>query len=421
MDNKLYSQSPDIFTGDKQKARKFITQWDLYWSLNFNTAMLRTPYTRAMLFLTFFNGPLTANWTSVMNHHLNTQVRSGVPVNDEALWDHVYDSFRRQYADMQEQERAEDTLQRGINMRPGELDAYIAEYEVLVKLAGYDPYSRLTLKIFTDGLPTELYKDVLRLDQPRNYTEWKEAALTHHTEWVHFKHHSEQKQGVKLFNPFKPQYQPPRDPNSMDTSADRTRARQIEAEAEGEHARVYAPKGEDPNQERPRGRQPPFPPRASFLKKRWEQKDKRGVQCYNCQKYRHITKECFQQRKPRTPQSGPSTQARRTHQGEESNDEAKEQANVILWQMGEASDRVKGYCMWRELYVTTPPVVGPTWLRVRSTLGSDCLPVLSQGTVSLRLRTDCLHCYRAHPMSRDWGCTSTSYRLLRIPVSSMRP
>ena len=35
--------------------------------------------------------------------------------------------------------------------------------------------------------------------------------------------------------------------------------------------------------------------------------------------------------------------------------------------------------------VTTPPMVGPTWPRVRSTLGSDCLPALSQGTASPRL------------------------------------
>ena len=107
---------------------------------------------------------------------------------------------------------------------------------------------------------------------------------------------------------------------------------------------MYAPEGEDPNQERPGGRPPPFPLRAGFLKKRWEQKDKRGVQCYNCQKYGHIAKECFQKKKPRTPQPGPLTQARKTHQEEEeSNDEAKEQANVILQQMGEASNRVKGY------------------------------------------------------------------------------
>ena len=67
VDSKLYSQSPDIFTGDKWKAQEFITQWDLYWSLNLNAMMMRTPYTRAMLFLTYFKGSLTADWTSVMN------------------------------------------------------------------------------------------------------------------------------------------------------------------------------------------------------------------------------------------------------------------------------------------------------------------------------------------------------------------
>ena len=72
---------------------------------------------------------------------------------------------------MQEQERAEDTLQQGISMKQGDLDMYITEYEVLVEMAGYDPNSRLTLKIFTDGPPTELYKDALRLDHPRNYAE----------------------------------------------------------------------------------------------------------------------------------------------------------------------------------------------------------------------------------------------------------
>ena len=46
-------------------------------------------------------------------------------------------------------------------MKPGDLVMYIAEYEVLVKMAGYDPNSRLTLKIFTDGVPMELYKDML--------------------------------------------------------------------------------------------------------------------------------------------------------------------------------------------------------------------------------------------------------------------
>ena len=79
-----------------------------------------------------------------------------------------------------------------------------------------------------------------------------------------------------------------------------------------EHVRVHEDR--DPNREGPAGQGPPFPPRAGFLKKRWEQKDKQGVQGYNCQKYGHIAKECFQKQKPQTPQPGPLTQVRKTHQ-----------------------------------------------------------------------------------------------------------
>ena len=51
-------------------------------------------------------------------------------------------------------------------MKAGDLDAYIAEYKVLIEMAGYDPNSRLALKLFTDGLPAELYKEVIRMDRP---------------------------------------------------------------------------------------------------------------------------------------------------------------------------------------------------------------------------------------------------------------
>ena len=40
--------------------------------------------------------------------------------------------------------------------------------------------------------------------------------------------------------------------------------------------------------------------------------------------------------------------------------------------------------------VMTPPMVGSTWPRVRSTLESDCFPMLSQGTALLCLIVDLL-------------------------------
>ena len=33
-------------------------QWEHYWSLNYNNTLMRTPYTRAILFLTYIKGPL---------------------------------------------------------------------------------------------------------------------------------------------------------------------------------------------------------------------------------------------------------------------------------------------------------------------------------------------------------------------------
>ena len=58
----------------------------------------------------------------------------------------------------------------------------------------------------------------------------------------------------------------------------------------------------------------------------------------------------------------------------------------------------------------------PRWFRGLSrfaSLWTDC------SFPSLTARS--LHCRRAYPMSRDWGCTSTCCRSLYVPISSMRP
>ena len=65
--------------------------------------------------------------------------------------------------------------------------------------------------------------------------------------------------------------------------------------------------------------------------------------------------------------------------------------------------------------VKAPPMVGPTWTRVRFTLGSDCLPTLSQGTASL---LPCMfwsaYCSHAHDsmIQMIQGCISTSHSVM---------
>jgi hypothetical protein len=90
-------------------------------------------------------------------------------------------------------------------MQGEDLDAYIAKYEGLVLEAGFNLRDRLCLKMFTDGLPHDLYRDILRLDNPQNYDEWKDATLRRQVEYVHCKNRREQLQGMKipkLYNPF---------------------------------------------------------------------------------------------------------------------------------------------------------------------------------------------------------------------------
>ena len=172
-DSKLYGLPLDTFTGSRSKVKDLITQWERYWSLNYNNALMRVPYTRAMLFLTYIKGDLTTSWSSSMGVDINNEVRRTHNPNADDLWNHVYNSFRRNFADLQEQERAEDTLQKGIHMEGDKFDEFTALYKRLTTEAGYDCNSRLGLKFFTDGLPHELYRDTLRLDRPCNYNDWK--------------------------------------------------------------------------------------------------------------------------------------------------------------------------------------------------------------------------------------------------------
>ena len=169
-----------------------------------------------------------ATWASTIARDIAARARRpGVGINDERLWTHLADSFRRQYADTMERERAEDILQRGIKMKGENLDEYISKYEALTLEAGYRRDDPLCLRKFTDGLPHDLYKDCKRLDCPGTYEEWKESAIQRQGEYIHFKNQKEQVKGVppRLYNPFTPRpntHTLQRDPDAMDV--DRGRA-----------------------------------------------------------------------------------------------------------------------------------------------------------------------------------------------------
>jgi hypothetical protein len=137
-----------------------------------------------------------------------------------------------------EQEDAQAALAKGLQLEKGDLDKLITEFEQLVRHAGYDINQDLVLRIFTSALPNTMYEYILRnLPQPATYEQWRAAAIDQQRVYVHMKNRTERFRTkpkptpTNTWKPFNNQWRnPQRDPNAMDTSPGRTRARVAEAD-----------------------------------------------------------------------------------------------------------------------------------------------------------------------------------------------
>jgi hypothetical protein len=236
--DKLVGNTPLIFKGERSKAEEFITQWQLYEGVNITNDLMRNAYQRAMLFLTYIQGPIVNEWVKGVNAWLRGQIihQRWAPT-DERLWVEVFDSFNRQFANVMEQEDAQAALAKGLQLERGDLDKLITEFEQLVRHAGYDINQDLVLRIFTSALPNTMYEYILRtLPQPATYEQWRSAAIDQQRVYVHMKNRADRFKTKKLppintWRPFGNQWRtPPGNPNAMDTSPGRTRARVAEAE-----------------------------------------------------------------------------------------------------------------------------------------------------------------------------------------------
>jgi hypothetical protein len=236
--DKLVGNTPLIFKGECSRAEEFITQWQLYEGVNITNDLMRNAYQRAMLFLTYIQGPIVNEWVKGVNAWLRGQIinQRWAPT-DKRLWIEVFDSFNRQFANVMEQEDAQAALAKGLQLDKGDLDKLIMEFEQLVRHARYDVNQDLVLRIFTSALPNAMYEYILRtLPQPATYEQWRSAAIDQQRVYVHMRNRTDRFKTKKLppvttWRPFGNQWKnPQRDPNAMDTSPGRTRARVAEAE-----------------------------------------------------------------------------------------------------------------------------------------------------------------------------------------------
>jgi hypothetical protein len=198
--DKLVGHTPLIFKGERSRAEEFITQWQLYEGVNITNDLMRNAYQRAMLFLTYIQGPIVNEWVKGVNAWLRGQIihQRWAPT-DERLWAEVFDSFNRQFANVMEQEDAQAALAKGLQLDKGNLDKLITKFEQLVRHAGYDINQDLVLRIFTSALPNTMYEYILRtLPQPASYEQWRSAAIDQQKVYVHMRNRADRFKTKKL-------------------------------------------------------------------------------------------------------------------------------------------------------------------------------------------------------------------------------
>ena len=229
-------KEPQVFTGDCTKADKFFTQWNLFVRVNFNNLAMVNAFSRAMLFLTYMQGPHVNEW--VLSQHrwlVNEVTNNGVHPEDQNLWNTVERAFRRNFANTLEQEHAQAILKKGIRMQGENMDNYIAQFEHLACQARYHLDNPQTLDLFNQGLLDTLYMKIYKLDDPQDYKQWKQCALDQQCQFIHVKAHLNCYKSTSTLTPHPStnwgphpnQGQPrfnTRDPNAMDTSPGRVHA-----------------------------------------------------------------------------------------------------------------------------------------------------------------------------------------------------
>ena len=128
-----------------------------------------------MPFLTFIKGPNVQEWATSQVSWLGSRIIAGAGRNEEHLYNTVMDSFNTAFTDTMSLQKVKGEF-RTLKMERGELDTYIAKFERLARMAGYNLQDQMVLDRFGSGLNPGLFAAIINNTDPHTWLDWTRAA-----------------------------------------------------------------------------------------------------------------------------------------------------------------------------------------------------------------------------------------------------
>ena len=181
----LKGSPPKEFDGTRSESETFADDFVIYWKINRANSIMKEPYSRVLMALSFMKGTKVRDWTRAQVKKLDQKVNDGLPPNNERLWDDFRDDFTRAYTDTTVVQDAYAKLKK-LEMVNDDLDTYTANHENLVLRANLQIDGDAAIEHYRNGLKKALHAAVIRNFDglPTTMEDWKKAAQVEHGKWA---------------------------------------------------------------------------------------------------------------------------------------------------------------------------------------------------------------------------------------------
>jgi hypothetical protein len=140
---------PAKFKGDCAQTMPFLREFRHFMRINRKAAIAKDPWMKAAYFLSLVEGREVQGW---LDHNLDwldeVETDPSLLPCGMTIWEVVEGDFKRSFVDYVENEHAHDELHQ-LKMKDGNVDSFIATFQMLAQRASVNPNDLSTLRLFT--------------------------------------------------------------------------------------------------------------------------------------------------------------------------------------------------------------------------------------------------------------------------------